>query len=66
MQQSLLSLVEKDFQKKKYLLELKKIAKKNNSVLIFEITSGWRVNPGGAHKLIKVDPDMVSLWKSSL
>ena len=50
---------------RKYLLELKKIAKKNKSVLIFdEITSGWRLNSGGAHKLINVDPDMVIYGKT--
>ena len=53
------------FPERKYLLELKKIAKKNNSVLIFdEITSGWRVTPGGAHKLMKVDPDLVVYGKT--
>jgi glutamate-1-semialdehyde aminotransferase len=50
---------------KKYLIELKKIAKKNNSVLIFdEITSGWRLNSGGAHKLMNIDPDMVIYGKT--
>ena len=53
------------FPEKKYLLELKRIAKKNNVVLIFdEITSGWRVTPGGAHKLLKVDPDLVVYGKT--
>ncbi len=53
------------FPDKKYLLELKKIAKKSNAVLIFdEITSGWRINPGGAHKLINVDPDLVVYGKT--
>ena len=50
---------------KKYLLELKKIARKNNCVLIFdEITSGWRLNSGGVHKIIKVNPDIVVYGKT--
>jgi glutamate-1-semialdehyde aminotransferase len=53
------------FPDRKYLLELKKIAKMNKSILIFdEITSGWRLNSGGAHKIIKVDPDMVIYGKT--
>ena len=37
----------------------------NKSILIFdEITSGWRLNSGGAHKIIKVDPDMVIYGKT--
>ena len=53
------------FPDRKYLLALKKIAKMNKSILIFdEITSGWRLNSGGAHKIIKVDPDMVIYGKT--
>ena len=53
------------FPEKKYLLALKEIAKKNKAVLIFdEITSGYRLNSGGAHKVIKVDPDMVIYGKT--
>jgi len=29
-----------------------------------EITSGWRLNSGGAHKVMKVDPDMVIYGKT--
>ena len=50
---------------KKYMLALKKIAKKNNAILIYdEITSGYRLNTGGAHKILKVDPDMVIYGKT--
>ena len=53
------------FPEKKYMLALKKIAKKNNAVLMFdEITSGYRLNTGGAHKILKIDPDMVIYGKT--
>ena len=53
------------FPEKKYMLALKKIAKKNNAILIYdEITSGYRLNTGGAHKILKVDPDMVIYGKT--
>ena len=48
-----------------YILEIRKIANRNNCVLIFdEITSGWRLNSGGAHKLLKVNPDIVVYGKT--
>jgi glutamate-1-semialdehyde 2,1-aminomutase len=53
------------FPEKKYMLALKKIAKENNAVLMFdEITSGYRLNTGGAHKILKVDPDMAIYGKT--
>ena len=53
------------FPEKKYIRELRKIASKYNTVLIFdEITSGWRMNVGGVHKLIGVNPDMVVYGKT--
>lgn len=53
------------FPEKNYMLALKKIAKKNNAVLMFdEITSGYRLNTGGAHKVLKIDPDMVIYGKT--
>mgnify|MGYP001182707469 FL=1 len=53
------------FPEKKYLKELRKIASKNNCVLIFdEITSGWRINTGGAHQKLKVNPDIVVYGKT--
>ena len=53
------------FPDKKYLKELKSIAKKNKCVLIFdEITSGWRINTGGAHQKLGVNPDIVVYGKT--
>ena len=53
------------FPDKKYLQQLKLISKKNNCVLIFdEITSGWRINTGGAHQKFKVNPDIVVYGKT--
>ena len=50
---------------KKYLSKLKNLAKKNNTILIFdEITSGWRLNSGGSHKVINVTPDIVIYGKT--
>jgi glutamate-1-semialdehyde 2,1-aminomutase len=50
---------------KKFLIELKKIAKKNNCLLIFdEITSGWRVVEAGIHRALKVNPDIVVYGKT--
>tara|TARA_B100001057_G_scaffold407088_1_gene420799 strand:+ start:434 stop:1762 length:1329 start_codon:yes stop_codon:yes gene_type:complete len=48
-----------------YLQELRKIADKYNCVLIFdEITSGWRINTGGAHQKFKINPDVVVYGKT--
>ena len=48
-----------------YLKEIRKISKKHNCVLIFdEITSGWRINTGGAHQKFKVNPDIVVYGKT--
>ena len=53
------------FPEKNYLRELRKIATKNNCVLIFdEITSGWRINTGGAHQKFKINPDIVVYGKT--
>ena len=50
---------------KKFIIELRKIANKNNCVLIFdEITSGWRINTGGAHQKLGVNPDIVVYGKT--
>lgn len=52
-------LPENDFLKK-----VKKIARNNNAVLIFdEITIGWRMNNGGAHLLYDVSPDIAVFAK---
>ncbi len=53
------------FVDKKYLKELRKIANENNCVLIFdEITSGWRLNTGGAHQKLNINPDIVVYGKT--
>ncbi len=53
------------FPEKEYLQELRNIANKNNCVLIFdEITSGWRINTGGAHQKLKINPDIVVYGKT--
>ncbi len=50
---------------KKYLKELKKIAKQNNCVLIFdEITSAWRTSTCGIHMDIGVYPDIAVFGKT--
>ncbi len=50
---------------KDYLIELRKIATENKCILIFdEITSGWRLNTGGSHLKIKVNPDVVVYGKT--
>ena len=53
------------FPSKNYLVKLRKIANKNKCVLIFdEITSGWRINSGGAHQKFKINPDIVVYGKT--
>ena len=55
------------YAEKKFIMELRKIANKNNCVLIFdEITSGWRVNTGGAHQKLGINPDIVVMEKQLL
>ena len=50
---------------KSYLKELKSIAKKNNSLLIFdEITSGWRIDTCGIHMNLGIYPDMAIFGKT--
>jgi len=51
----------KDF----FLQDVKKIARKHHLVLIFdEITSGFRMNSGGAHLLLDVIPDIAVFSKA--
>jgi len=48
-----------------FLRNVRKIADKINAVLIFdEITSGWRLNVGGAHLLYNVNPDIAVYGKA--
>ena len=50
---------------KSYLYELKKIAKKNNCILIFdEITSAWRTSTSGIHMDIGINPDIAVFGKT--
>jgi len=48
-----------------FLEKVRTLANKNNSVLIFdEITSGFRMNIGGIHKILRVEPDIVVYAKA--
>ena len=48
----------------KFLLELREICSKNNSLLIFdEVMTGFRVSKGGAQELYNVIPDLTTLGK---
>jgi len=50
---------------KKFLSLLRKIATKNDCVLIFdEITSAWRNDTSGIHKEISINPDLVTFGKT--
>ena len=50
---------------KKFISKLRSITKKNKCVLIFdEITSGFRLNSSGAHKLVNINPDLVIYGKT--
>ena len=51
--------------KNRFLYQVKKIAKKNNCILIFdEITSGFKNNYGGLHLNFNVNPDIAIFGKS--
>ena len=53
------------FPSKNFLNEVKKLAKKNGAILIFdEITSGFHENFGGLHLKFKVNPDMAIFGKA--
>jgi len=48
-----------------FLEEVRDIATRNGSVLIFdEVTSGWRMNTGGIHALLNVTPDLAVFAKA--
>ena len=50
--------------KDEFLHEVKKVADKINAVLVFdEVTSGFRINPGGIHLNYGVDPDIAIFGK---
>ncbi|MFH2091021.1 MAG: aminotransferase class III-fold pyridoxal phosphate-dependent enzyme [Pseudomonadota bacterium] len=47
-----------------FLIKVRQIADKIGAVLIFdEVTSGWRINDGGIHLTMGVDPDMATFAK---
>ena len=47
-----------------FLLNVKELARENNIILIFdEITSGFRMNCGGAHMWLNIEPDMAIFGK---
>jgi len=49
---------------KGFLEGLRKLSDKHNAVLIFdEVMTGFRLSPGGAHKLYNIQPDLVCLGK---
>jgi len=53
------------YPKNNFLKKVKKLAKKNKAILIFdEITSGFKDNYGGLHLKLKVNPDMAIFGKS--
>ena len=48
-----------------FLKKVRKIADSIGAVLIFdEITSGWRLRVGGAHKIYNIDPDIIVFGKA--
>ena len=48
-----------------FLLNVKELARENNIILIFdEITSGFRMNCGGAHLWLDLEPDMAIFGKA--
>lgn len=48
-----------------FLKKVRRIADEIGAVLVFdEITSGWRMNVGGAHSLYDVNPDIVIFGKA--
>ena len=53
------------YPKEEFLETIREITKKLGIVLIFdEVTSGWRLNIGGAHLNFKVDPDIAVFAKA--
>ena len=57
--------VRNDEPEESFLKTIREIATANGSVLIFdEVTSGWRLNVGGAHLLYRVTPDMAVFAKA--
>lgn len=56
--------IRNDYPLKGYLEEIRRVTKEEGIVLIFdEITSGFRLCAGGAHKILGVDPDIAVFAK---
>jgi glutamate-1-semialdehyde 2,1-aminomutase len=57
--------IRSEYPKEDFLIKVRKIADEIGSVLIFdEISSGFRLNTGGAHLLFNVNPDMAVFSKA--
>ncbi len=53
------------YPKKGFLEYIRKVTKKENIIMIFdEVSSGWRLNLGGAHLSLKVIPDIAVFAKA--
>ncbi|MDG2101859.1 MAG: aminotransferase class III-fold pyridoxal phosphate-dependent enzyme [Dehalococcoidia bacterium] len=54
-----------EFPESGYLEEVKRLAKENGSLLIFdEVSCGWRMSVGGAQKKLGVTPDITAFAKA--
>jgi len=59
-----LETIRNHYPQERFLNSVRKITKELGVVLIFdEITSGWRLNIGGAHLLFGIEPDIAVLAK---
>ncbi len=59
-----LESIRNDYPKKEFINAIKRVAKKEDAVLIVdEITAGFRLNAGGAHLLFGIEPDIVVFAK---
>lgn len=57
--------IRNQYPKKDFLEAIKRQSRKIGAVLIMdEVSSGWRLCAGGAHKLFKVEPDMAVFAKA--
>lgn len=60
-----MEVVRNEYPKNDFLKKVRKIADRNNLILIFdECTSGFRECMGGIHKKFNVEPDMLMLGKA--
>lgn len=57
--------IRNDYPEGGFLEKIREVTRENNIVLLFdEISSGFRLCPGGAHKVLGVDPDMATFAKA--